>query len=47
VWLNGGGRGWYGHHPGAYVHPDHGRREVSHPAPAARAAPSHDHDHHP
>jgi hypothetical protein len=35
-WLDGGGRGWYGSHPGAYAHPDRGH------APAAHAAPAHE-----
>ena len=47
VWLNGGGRGWYGHDRGAYVHPDHSRGQAVHKsAPAARPAPSRDRDHH-
>jgi len=26
IWLDGGGRGWYGHGGGAYVYPGRGHR---------------------
>jgi hypothetical protein len=47
VWLNGGGRGWYGRNDGAYVHPDRGHPAASRPAPAAHAAAPHEGEHRP